>query len=280
MRSPPLSLLLFAAVGTHAAEPNLLKNGSFEFPVVKGRTLNADGGNPAKVDPAETSWRKFLMLGKPTPHEGNIALGLTNEYARTGRQSIFVDFQKLTATQRRAHLLSDLLPVKAGWGYRIAVWGRIDPKRPLTKDQRRPMFRTELEFFTPDTESQSGEVEIRTEMLPGYKNKFVFVSNKWSEFITTVRVPKDAGWMKIAFRFESPREAGSTDGVVYFDDASITLLPGSEPLVPIDPAAFAKPVEDDPNDDPTADKKPAAARPPGENPPGEKPGNATEKKSE
>ena len=76
---------------------------------------------------------------------------------------------------------------------------------PLTLDQPLVYMKTEIELFTPDTESQAGDVSNRTLMVPGNSKRLFFVSNKWNEYTTTVRTPRDAGWMKVTFRWETGR---------------------------------------------------------------------------
>ena len=41
-------------------------------------------------------------------------VGLTNEIARTGSQSVYIDFEKIQKARKSAVLMSSLLPVQAG----------------------------------------------------------------------------------------------------------------------------------------------------------------------
>jgi hypothetical protein len=243
MRS--LSALLFLSLAAAADEGNLLLNSSFEAPVVQARTAETDGANPVRAEEGTTSWAHFQSVVRPQDKAGGqIIVGLTNEIARTGKQSVFVDFQNVTATKRRSFLMTDLVPVKAGQIYRIGIWGRTDRKRPLTLDQRRPYLRVEVEYFTPDQESQAGSTDNRNEFIPGRTDQLFFVSSKWMEYHTTVRTPEDAGFMKVSFRWETGGEPGTTDGAIYFDDASLQAVAGGEIPVPLDPAAIkATPAE-------------------------------------
>jgi hypothetical protein len=245
MRS--LVVLLALAPIAFAAEENLLKNPSFEEPAVKARTAERDGANPALAAEGTSSWTHFQSVVRPQDQAGGqLVVGLTNEFARTGKQSIFVDFQNIAATQRRSFLMSDLLPVKAGQRYRIGIWGRIDLKRPLTLDQRRPLLLVETEYFTADQETQSGDTDHRTAIIPGSLDRMLFVSTRWSEYFTSVRTPEDAAFMKVTYRWEVGKDAGKTDGTIYFDDASLVAIAGGESLAPLDPAAIKPaPVEPD-----------------------------------
>jgi ribosomal protein L24E len=260
-QSPTLKLVIPAA-------PDLLLNPSFEEPKVKGRVAAAEGGNPSKADETKTNWSHFRVLLPDKEGEGKFTIGLTNEFARTGKQSVFVDLDKVTGINRRSYLMSDLMPIKPANTYRISIWGRTDKKRPLTLDQRLMYMKVEAEFFTPDTENQSGDTENRTMLVPGNSKRIYFVSNKWSEYVTTLRTPRDAGWMKVTFRWETTREKGETDGTIYFDDASVTLVPGGESLIPLDESDVFKPEPDTETEAEKAPVPPTSANPP---PPAKKP---------
>jgi hypothetical protein len=242
--------------------PNLLVNSSFEEPSITGRVAARDGGNPTNEDETKSSWTHFAVFHTDKEGEGKFTIGLTNEYAKTGKQSVFVNLDKVTATRRHSYLMTQLLPVKPANTYRIGIWGRTDSKHPLTLDQRLLLMRVEAEFFTPDTESTSGEVENRAMLVPGNSRRIFFVSNKWTEYETTVRVPRDAGWMKINFRWETTKEKGMTDGTIYFDDASVSLVPGGESLIPVDESDAAKPEPDTETDEADAPKAAPENRPP------------------
>ncbi|MEQ1858594.1 MAG: hypothetical protein ABMA13_01510 [Chthoniobacteraceae bacterium] len=230
-----IALLLACSLAAFAEEENLIKNASFEEPAVQARTVERDGGNPARVADGATSWTQFQSFVRPQDKPGGeLVVGMTNQFARTGKQSIFVDFQNLGA-QRRSFLITDLLPVKAGHRYFIALWGRTDSKRPLTLDQRRPLLKIDVEYFMSDPEEQCEQTDHRNERIPGSLDRLLFVSTKWTEYFTSVRPPQDAAFMKVTFRWETDREAGTTDGAIYFDDASITAVPGGGSLAPLDP---------------------------------------------
>lgn len=252
-----LGLLSISMSATSFAEnENMLKNSGFELPVVQARTVEPSGANPAQVDEDATSWAHFQAVHNPRDKTGGkIAVGLTNEIARTGKQSVFVDFQNVTATRRRSFLMTGLTPVKAGETYRIGIWGRIDEKRPLTLDQRRPYLRVEVEYFTADKENQAGSADNRNEFIPGGLDRLFFVSTKWTEYFTTVRTPADAGFMKASFRWETGKEQGATDGLIYFDDASLQAIAvDRESLLPLVPANNNPVPTDSEKSDEAADK--------------------------
>jgi len=232
-----LALLLACSLAAAADEPNLIRNGSFEEPAVPGRVDERDGGTPIRAAEGTTSWAHFQAPVRATDKPGGeLSVGLTNQYAHTGKQAVFVDFKELGA-QRRSFLMTDLLPVKAGQRYRIAIWARIDPKRPLTLDQRRPLLKMDFEYFTADQETQCERVDAATQFIPGSLDRLLFFSNRWTEYFRIVRTPEDAAWMKVSIRWETDKAPGTTDGVIYFDDASVLAIPGGESLAPLDPAA-------------------------------------------
>lgn len=236
MRS--LVLFLACSLAATAQEPiNVIKNPSFEEPAVPARTSAREGGTPNRAGAETNSWTQLQVQVRPQDQPGGeLVVGLTNEFARTGQQAVFVDFQNLTA-QRRSFLMTDLLPVKAGHLYRFGVWGRIDPKRPLTLDQRRPLMKLEFEYFKADPEEQCDRTDYGTQMIPGGLDRMMFYSTKWAEYFRLVRTPEDAAFMKVTLRWETDKAAGTTDGAIYFDDASLLAVPGGESLAPLDPAA-------------------------------------------
>jgi hypothetical protein len=247
-----------------SADANLLKNPSFEQPPVSKRLSVKENGSPARTDESKTNWAHFQVIKQDEPGKGRLTIGLTNEFARSGKQSVFVDFDKLTSRNRRSFLMSDLLPVKPATGYTVSIWGRTDDKRPLTLDQRLALMKVEFEYFTPDTESQAGTTDNRTLMIPGNSKRIFFVSDKWMEYATNVRTPRDAGWMKVTFRWETGNEEGMTDGAIYFDDATVAVRPGNESLIPVDESDAAKPEPEEGESSPSeAAANPAApAAPP------------------
>jgi hypothetical protein len=210
----------------------LLKNASFEQPSANGRIPEPKQANPAN-GVAETTWAHFQSLDQA----GKLVVGLTNEISRTGKQSLFVDFAKAEKTPG-AFLMSDLIPIKGAEQYRVSIWGRVDRKRPLTLDQRRSMMRLEVEFYQADQGTQTGDTEVRAQMVPGSPDRLLFLSNRWSEYFAEFKSPDDASFMKITYRWVLPEGKGETDGVIYFDDAVVEGVAGT--LVPsLDPPATA-----------------------------------------
>jgi hypothetical protein len=227
----PIACLLVAASAPYAAAENLLKNGSFEEPPVEGRGPVRGGATPAGIGD-ESSFTQFLSMDR----SGKVAAGMTNELARTGKQSIFVEFNGAEKT-KGALLMTDLIPIKPGEKYRISIWGRTDAKKPLTLDQGRPYMQVEMEFYPEDQASRIGETEFRTQMIPGMTDRLLFISSKWSEYYTDIRAPRRAEFLKLTFHWQSPKREGSATGIIYFDDAAVDgpagrLQPSYDPPEP------------------------------------------------
>src|SRR5262245_58956011 len=101
----------------------------FEVPKVTARTAEPKGANPslpamadAEARAKQTGWAHFQTFGIPAdkPGDGALVVGLTSELARSGKQSLFVDFQKLKTKGKSAFLMIDLVPVQGGNTYRVA----------------------------------------------------------------------------------------------------------------------------------------------------------------
>jgi hypothetical protein len=215
---------------------NLLENASFEVPKIEGVVAATKGGTPVAAD-GKGTWAKFLSMDRT----GHLSVGLTNQLGRTGSQSLFVKFQEAAKT-RGAMLMSDLIPIKGLEPYRISIWGRIDRKQPLTLDGGRPFMLVDIEYYPADQASRIGSVDTRTQMIPGKDKSLLFVAGRWSEYFTEVRAPEGAEFMKVTFRWESPKREGAADGLIYFDDA-VVEGPAGNLVSTFDPPEPAEPAE-------------------------------------
>jgi hypothetical protein len=225
----PFSLIVFAIAGLLGAArgENLLQNGSFELPTVNGRTDVSNGGNPANAGD-QTGWAEFL--DKRNNEGGQLIVGLTTEIAHSGKQAIFVDFSHLTAPSQRAELTTKLLPIKPSHSYRISIWGRMDRKRPLALDERRPHMWVDMEFLQADQTTAAGEGEhaivlIPGSIVPGGTNELLFVARRWTQAVAVVETPKTAAFLQVTWSWATPKDEGETDGVIYWDDAAIEEEP-------------------------------------------------------
>ena len=205
----------------------LLDTGSFEAPRVNGRTPRAQGGNPV-MPVGKREW--IFFEDKRDDKDGGLIAGLTNEIAHTRKQSLYVTFDKLTASSAKAELATTLISILPGNAYHVAIWGRVDKKNPLTLDQRLPILGVEVDFFLPDKETQTGEPIIKIQPMPGSLNRPpLFTPDKWAEFFADVTSPEDATYMKVTWRVATPPGTGAINGTVFFDDANIRGIAGKTP---------------------------------------------------
>jgi hypothetical protein len=242
-----LTLALAPMLGK-AAE-NLLANGSFEVPAIDGRVAAAIGGNPVLA--TESGWAR--LVDKNDEEGGKLILGLTREIAHSGKQALFVDFQRLTASSEVAFLVTKPVPIKPSTNYKVSIWGRMDRDRPLALDERTPFMQIGMEFLladqqTPAAEAQHALLVIPAAVIPGGKVQLLFVARRWNIAETIVKAPANAAFMRITWSWATPKNEGETDGVIYWDDAAIeetTEAPLSTPP-PAPPAEPAKPAEKEP----------------------------------
>ena len=194
---------------------------------MQGRSPRAAGGNPV-MPVGRREWIYFTHT--PAGPGGKLTAGLTNEIAHSGKQSLYVEFDKVTAANARMELSSDLISILPGKPYHIGIWGRIDKKNPLALDQRLPMLRLEVDFFQADKETQADESTIRVQPIPGSLNRpSLFSSAKWAEYYADLTSPADATYVKITWTVVTPPAAGEINGVIFLDDASLMGEPGKTP---------------------------------------------------
>ncbi len=206
-------------VGTSAFGEQLLESGSFEWPPVTRRKARSEGADVSK-SAMNAEWLTFQ--DKPDAEGGRLVLGLTNEISRSGRQCIFVQFDKLTKPQTSTQLASDFVPILPEKPYHFGIWGRMDKNSPISLDQRVPYLKLRVDWFKADKEEQTGDVVWRLQPIPGSPNlKPLFTAGKWTEFYTDVKSPEEAAFVRVSWYWDTPPAEGMTDGVIYFDDAMI-----------------------------------------------------------
>jgi hypothetical protein len=301
-----ISLAALLVLGTSSFAAQLLEEGSFEGLGVTKRKSIAEGGNIAK---ASNEW--VMFKDKSDPDGGRIILGLTNEIARTGRQSLFVNFDNVTKPRAVATLSSELISILPGKTYHVSIWGRVDKENPLALDQRLPLLKLRVEWYaappeeveeaeeakpadgkTPEAKpaaakaadasptdgkapeaaeeedinptgqpEQVGEAEFRVQPMPGSKKrKPFFTAAKWSEFYADLESPAGATTMKITWTWETPPQAGTTNGLIFFDDAGVEGESGpKEDIFANDPDAITD-AENKPAAKPGEAAKPVAPK--------------------
>lgn len=248
---------LSLSVCAFAEKANLLESGSFEWPPVRKRKSIAEGADVSK-SAMNAEW--YTFKDSVSAEGGSLVLGLTNEVFRTGRQCIFVNFDKLTRPLAVAQLASDFVSVKPEESYRVSIWGRIDKENPLALDQRVPNLKLRVDWFLADKEEQVGNAEYRIQPIPGSRNRVaMFSANKWSEYFANLKSPEGAAFMRVTWTWETPAQAGETHGTAYFDDATIFGEPGpKEDLFADEPA---EKVEPEKPAEPEVAKAPEPAKP-------------------
>jgi len=223
MRSFILSILAGSTTVWSAPTENLFVKGSFEEPKITGRTLETKEGL-LSVEEEENPW--IFFGATPEVEGGKLNVGITDEIARTGKQSIYVDFDKVTAPGRQAILMTKLIPTKAEQAYRLSIWGRIDRKRPLALDERRPFMILDVDFFAADQETKVGEPLHGVQLIPGNIVKggphpLIYVARKWSEASAQLVTPAGSAFVRVTWRWVTPSDIGETDGVIFWDDAAL-----------------------------------------------------------
>jgi hypothetical protein len=260
-RLPLLMIAAVLAADTAAFGDQLLESGTFEWPVVTKRKSRAEGADLTK-SAMSAQWRTFRDKSEDKDgKEGKLVLGLTNEISRSGRQSLFAQFDKLTKKNTLAILSSDLISVQPGQTYRIGIYGRVDKKDPLALDGRIPWLQLRVDWFKNGVDEDSGEPAIeqvgnpdtntRAEQLPGGKTrKPYFVSTEWKPMAYNFKAPDDAEFVKVTWIWQTTQQDGESQGVMYFDDAIIEGPAGPK----VDPfaddpeiQAEMKATENDPN---------------------------------
>lgn len=217
-----LSVVSLFLVGSVAAPANLLENGGFEHPEVSVRTPESDGAD-SLIAGDHSSWEIFGYDDGPG---GKLEIGITNAIARSGKQSIYIDFQKVTDPGRMALLRTKPLPVKAGQQYRFSIWGRVDHQRPLALDERRVHMWLTVEYFAADGVTAVGEPFRGPQLIPGLvipggPHQLIFVSTRWSETFGISTAPANAALARVTCTWATPRDEGETDGIIYWDDAAL-----------------------------------------------------------
>ncbi|MEI8341713.1 MAG: hypothetical protein WCH43_09295 [Verrucomicrobiota bacterium] len=253
------ALVLFLMASHSGRAEDLMQNGGFELPVVKTRTPKEAEGDPVNGG-IKSLWQIFNVT--PSTDDGKVTAGLTNEIAHTGSQSFFVKFDNVPRSYQNAVLQTVPIAVVPGSPYAFKLWGRVDKKNPLTLGDRPAYLKIQIEFFAEDGTTPAGDPEYRIQPIPGSKNRDpIFTADKWNEFSTDITTPVDAAFMVLNLMFETGSAPGKTNGLIYFDDLSISgefsnrKLPKPKPEETEEPAPVAEPT-------PAAATTPAAASTP------------------
>src|SRR5688572_11572565 len=126
------SAVFLAVLVSTSPAAQLLPSGSFESPRVKGRILRNAGGSPMRA--TQSDWMQFD--DKVTEEGGRLKGGMTDEISHSGKQSIFVEYDKLTDDKAAVILSSKLVSILPAKTYRVAIWGRLPKKNALSVENR------------------------------------------------------------------------------------------------------------------------------------------------
>ena len=239
---------LLAAVILSPALPaiaGIIFETSFESPSVKSQTPKSAGADISKPDPAKPNekpvWSQFEDQPNSGADGGSVVAGLTNQAARTGTQSLFVEASKLSVPYLGAFFVTRPIPIEGGKPYRACIWGRNDPKKSLVSAVAQLFLKMQIDFYTDEGQTETGESQYMLQPLPGGKGRApAIISSAWKPVVLSFIAPAAAKFMMVSFRCDSSAEGGAISGTVYFDDFTVsTEQPPTS--VPADPSAPAKP---------------------------------------
>jgi hypothetical protein len=252
-----LPLLLLCAIPVFGAD-NILPGGSFETPVVKGRTAVDQGGDPSNGGRGP-NWIIFKFTAGTSGSNGSITGGLTDEIAHDGKQSLFIDFNHVKTPYQSATLISGFIPVVSGSDYQVAVWGRTDPIDLITADDRPAYLKLEVDFFAADANESVGDPFYSVLPIPGSKDHDPFFKpDSWKVFFAKTTAPAGAVFAQLTWRWESAgSDPGEINGIMYFDD--MTMMGAPNPVRNLAPVAIQEPspTADDASPSPSASPSPA-----------------------
>lgn len=263
----PLVPFLFAAAFVFSAltaHAGIVFEDSFEAPTVTARTPKAAGADISKAPVAKPgdkpAWRSF----EDQPNigaGGSVTAGLTQEVAHTGTQALFVEAAKLSAPYIGALFTSRPIAIEGGKTYKAGLWGRNDAKKPLVCGAAQLFLKMQIDFFTDEGQTETGESQYLLQPLPGGRGHDpIFVPNAWKSVGLGFTAPSNAKYLVVSFRCDSSAERGAITGAIYFDDFTLE----SVAAVPVDPMLekIRKQLEaealTDSDDEPKVNEKPAA----------------------
>ena len=221
-----LASLLFAAAILTPLFPacgGVVFESSFETPSVSGRTPKALGGDICKPDKSGLpAWSRFEDQPNIGAEGGSVVAGLTNQLARTGTQSLFIEASKLSLPYLGALFVTRPIPIEGGKYYKISLWGRNDAKKPLISAMAQLFLKMRVDFFTDEGKTETGESQYLLQPLPGGKGRPpTLVAAAWKPLGMHIAAPAEAKYMVVSFRCDSSAERGAISGTIYFDDFTV-----------------------------------------------------------
>jgi hypothetical protein len=237
-------LFVLASAPSLFALGNLLQ-GDFESPAVQSRATVAQGGDPTSGK-SDRPWIFLRVLPKKTGTNGSISTGLTNEIARGGSQSFFVEFDHVKTPYQSATLTSNLFPIVSGSEYQIGIWGRTDAKNPVTGDARPAYLKLEADFFGADGNTSIGDPFYSIIALYSQQDhKPSFPADDWQQFFGRVTPPAGAVFVQVKWIAETAgNEPGELNTTLFLDDATILGEPNPIPNLTPSPVEEPSPAPD------------------------------------
>lgn len=225
-----LAPLFFAALTVTSALPSgadVIFETSFESPSVKGKTPKAAGADISKPDPSKPmekpAWSQFEDQPNMEAEGGSVVAGLTNQIARTGKQALYLEASKLSLPYLGALFVSQAIPITGGKVYKACIWGRNDSKNPLVCAGAQLFFKIQIDFYTDEGATETGESQYLLQPLPGGKSRSPFlVSTAWNPVSLRFVAPAAARFVIVSFRCDSNAERGAISGTAYFDDFTVS----------------------------------------------------------
>jgi hypothetical protein len=108
----------------------------------------------------------------------------------------------------------------------------MDKQRPVALDERRPFLVVDVDYFAEDQKTKAGEPIRGFQLLPGNvvpggPHPLAYTSRRWAESTSQFTAPAGAAFLRVKWTWQVPTDPGETDGVIYWDDA--TLVEDSAP---------------------------------------------------
>jgi len=221
------------------AAANLIPQSGFEIPVVKGRTALDQGGDPSQ-DGKNPAWYSFKV--DTTGSNATMSAGLTNAVSRTGKQSLYVDFNHVDQAYQSVILISNFIPVVSGTQYVVSIWGRTDSNDLIDSEGRSAYLKLEVDFFAKDGNQSVGDPIYAVQPLPGPKDHDAyFTPDGWHAFVVKIMSPPGAVFAQINWRWETGGDPGVINGIMYFDDPALTGPANANPHMTPEPVQLPPP---------------------------------------
>jgi hypothetical protein len=239
---------LFAGDTSSFPQNDLFKRGGFEEPAVHGRTPVDKGADP--TNGGNPPWITFKIAPDTTGSnaDGQIAAGLTDEIAHSGKQAMYINFQHVKTPYQSLTLTSNFVPVVSGSLYQVNIWGRADAKAIITRNDRPAYLKVEIDFFGADGNQSVGDPSYTVLPIGGGGDKDhppFFKPDDWTEFFTKVTAPQGAVFAQMIWTWESAgSDPGEINGTIFFDDVTVQGAPNANPDLTPAPIQEATPAPD------------------------------------